>query len=402
MGKSFDAIIIGSGFGGAITGCRLAKKWPGGRVLILERGRRYPMGTFARTPHDIANAFWGLAEEKTPRPKVFRKARGGDGHGIFDVRNYKHMDVLIGAGLGGGSLIYANVFMIPPEEVFDERWPRSCKRSMLAHYYAIAKEVLGSRPIPTNTGDPRREIIRTKLFEEVAKQNGRVSQLTDINVFFGNDFAHPTPMGQQEKNRYGATQTSCVYCAECDLGCNYHAKNTLDWRRKWTSGKSIGSIGWVFHDLLIGDPSYRTCVLLCMGIDKSNGVMALDQNQQLMIDWPYCKSISLYRAILEEGKRFAGALGASDFCALPNWDWPIRNNITVHVLGVCVLADDDKHGVTSADRKTFGQVFGYEGLFVADGAIIPTAVGANPTATISALSEMVAEGITGMPPDANL
>jgi len=76
--------------------------------------------------------------------------------------------------------------------------------------------------------------------------------------------------------------------------------------------------------------------------------------------------------------------------------------VTVHALGGCVLADDSSHGVTSADRKTFGEVFGYRNLYVADGAIVPTAVGANPTATISALSEMVAEGITGVPPNAYL
>jgi cholesterol oxidase len=67
-----------------------------------------------------------------------------------------------------------------------------------------------------------------------------------------------------------------------------------------------------------------------------------------------------------------------------------------------VLADTPDKGVTSADRKTFGQVFGYTNLYVADGSIVPTAVGANPIATISALSEMVAEGITGIKPDAAL
>ena len=64
--------------------------------------------------------------------------------------------------------------------------------------------------------------------------------------------------------------------------------------------------------------------------------------------------------------------------------------------------DSDKEGVTSADRKSFGEVFGYLNLYVADGAIVPTAVGANPTATISALSEIVAEGVTGLTPSADL
>jgi cholesterol oxidase len=87
---------------------------------------------------------------------------------------------------------------------------------------------------------------------------------------------------------------------------------------------------------------------------------------------------------------------------LPTWYHPFRKNITVHSLGGCVLADDPAAGVTSAAIPTFGQVFGYPGLYVADGALLPSAVGANPTATISAVSERVAEGITGIAPDANL
>ena len=87
---------------------------------------------------------------------------------------------------------------------------------------------------------------------------------------------------------------------------------------------------------------------------------------------------------------------------MPTWWWPFRKNVSVHPLGGCVLSDDAASGVTSAEKATFGGVHGYRNLFVADGGLIPTAVGANPTATIAALSEMVAEGITGLPPDANL
>jgi cholesterol oxidase len=139
-----------------------------------------------------------------------------------------------------------------------------------------------------------------------------------------------------------------------------------------------------------------------MGLDSSNGVVALDKNHELTLDWPLEENMPLYQAILNAGKKFARDLGTDFFTALPNWDWPIRNNTTVHALGGCVLADDPSHGVTSANRETFGRVFGYQNLFVADGSIVPTAVGANPTATISALSEMVAEGITGIVPDAAL
>ena len=89
---------------------------------------------------------------------------GQDLHGMFDVRNYEHMDVVICAGLGGGSLIYANGFLIRPVEIFDECWPKSAKKQNLTPYYQIAKEVLGARPIPRN-GDPRRDIVKTRFFE---------------------------------------------------------------------------------------------------------------------------------------------------------------------------------------------------------------------------------------------
>ena len=579
MNEACEAVIIGSGFGGAITACRLSRKWPNQKVVVLERGKRYPLGSFPRTPHDMARNFWSLSQETTHRPNHVSKLvkeTGRDHLGMIDVRNYKHMDVVLGAGLGGGSLIYANVFLIPPDEVFDGRWPDTCKKARLMPYYQVAKEVLGSRPIPRNS-DPRRDIIRTTLFEKVATETGRDSKLLDINVFFGNDFQNPLPIGHQQENRYGALQTSCVYCAECIIGCNYHAKNTLDlnylhvaekyhggdirtehlavkiapvnekaeddvkadgshgyrvyyrnlggsgrtesiltkrvvlsagtlgstelllrsklkdktlprisgrlgysfsgngdfleyvmgcaepanpnygptitqridhnlfqnfdrdhafviedaaypsllawfvegvkpgllrlpalWRflrhlyARVTTGKSLGTIGYAFADILSGDLSYKTAVLLCMGLDKSDGIMSLDREGSITVDWPYRHSLPLYEAILAAGEQFRSTVKGELFSPLATWDWPFRNNITVHPLGGCVLADDPSKGVTSADLRTFGQVFGYQGLYVADGSIVPTAVGANPTATISALSEMVAEGITGILPDANL
>jgi cholesterol oxidase len=571
---TYEAIVIGSGFGGAINACRLAKKWPG-QVLVVERGKRYPMGSFPRTPHDLARNFWNLPYETHPRPR--RIPGDAEEHGMFDIRNYPRIDVVLSAGLGGGSLIYANVFLEPPDQVFDERWPMGCKKEDLLPYYAVAKEVLGARPIPAAV-DPRRRIIRTELFEKVARSMGRTSELVDLNVFFGNDPDAPLPIGHQTSNRYGALQTSCVYSGECDIGCNTHSKNTLDlnylhvaesrydarvltehlvekivpldadgresaeatgadgyrvfyrdltkqghpvtaettkrvivsagalgstefllrcrdvhgtlprlgpklgtsfsgngdflsfviegkepanpnygpvitqridfnlfsefdkdrafvmedasypallawfvegaeprfmhlpamWKavvavvRRWVTGRELGSVGYAIGDLLSGDMSYHTSVLLCMGVDKSNGVMSLDHSGCVKIDWPLTDSIRLYEAILDAGRRFSKVVKARRFLALPTWYRPIRKNVTVHPLGGCVLADDPAGGVVSSDRETFGQVFGYEGLYVADGAIVPTAVGANPSATIAALSEIVAEGITGLPPDAAL
>ena len=573
MAERYEAIVIGTGFGGAVNAARLSKRWPG-RVLVFERGKRYPMGSFPRSPHDTARNFWNVPVEGRRRPKSMPGDK--EEYGMWDIRNYRHMDVVLCAGLGGGSLIYANVFLEPPDHVFDERWPESCKKPQLGPYYAVAKRVLGSRPIPQN-GDQRRKIIRTELFQKVAKELGRESKLVDINVFFGNDFSNPLEIGAQDRNRHGALQTSCVYCGECDVGCNTHSKNTLDlnylfvaehrhgadvrtehlvdrivplnadgnedpeaggthgfrvfyrdlaasaseelsvdanrvvvsagslgsselllrckeifgslprlsnklghqfsgngdflsfvmggdsdanptygpvitqrtdfnlfnnwdpnrafiledagypafaawytegikpgylrlgafWQtavavaRRLVTGRKSGSIGYALGDLLKGDLSSTTSVLLCMGIDKSNGTMSLDGNGRLDLDWPYRDSLALYEAILDAGKQFKGAVHGKAFIPIPNWLWPFRKNVSVHSLGGSVLGDSAATGVTSADRANFGECFGYKNLHVADGSIVPTAVGANPTATIAALSEMVAESITGITPDAS-
>lgn len=573
MAEQYEAVVVGTGFGGAINACRLSKRWPG-QVLILERGKRYPMGSFPRSPHDVARNFWTVESEERDQQRM---TGSEDTHGMFDVRSFDHLDVVICAGLGGGSLIYANVFLEPPDEVFDDRWPATCNKTALAPYYRVAKEVLGARPIPRND-DPRRRIVRTERFQKVARKLGRPSELTDINVFFGNDFDDPLPIGHQDRNRYGALQTSCVYCGECDLGCNTHSKNTLDlnylfvaenryggeirtehlvekiaaldergkedadadgshgyrvyfrelgavgdslasvltrrvvlsagslgstelllrckehfgtlprvserlgkqfspngdflglvlggaepsvpnygpvitqrtdfnllddferehafvledaaypafvawfaeglkpgflrlgalWRTlksmagRLLSGASLGSMGYAFSGVMSGDLSQNTSVLLCMGIDKANGDMHLDANGRIRIRWPYRDSLPLYKAIVAAGDEFCRAAGAKKYIPLPTWYPPARRNVGVHALGGCVLGEGPETGVVSADRATFGQVFGYRGLYVADGGIIPTSVGANPVATISALSEMVAEGITGTVPDADL
>ena len=109
----------------------------------------------------------------------------------------------------------------------------------------------------------------------------------------------------------------------------------------WTqlkSGKSPGVVGHAFSGLLSRDLSYQASVLLCMGVDKADGVMTLDKNHYLALDWPYRNSMSLYRAILQAGREFRKVVGGDTFFPLPTWTWPFRNNVTVHPLGDCVLA----------------------------------------------------------------
>ena len=96
----FDAIVVGSGFGGSVMAYRLAEA--GRRVCVLERGRAYPPGSFTRSPYRARESFWDPKRGLT---------------GMYHYWSFKGIDALVSAGLGGGSLIYANVFLRK-----DERW----------------------------------------------------------------------------------------------------------------------------------------------------------------------------------------------------------------------------------------------------------------------------------------
>lgn len=110
-GYDFDCIVIGSGFGGAVMACRLAES--GRRVLVLERGERYPPGSFPRTPLATSTNVWD------PKQRLY---------GLYDMWSFRKFDAIVSAGLGGGSLIYANVMLRKPEAWFAEK-PTDLRRS---------------------------------------------------------------------------------------------------------------------------------------------------------------------------------------------------------------------------------------------------------------------------------
>jgi len=120
-----------------------------GKVVVLERGKRYGLGEFPRAPADLARNFWAL-QDRTPRPRHLHKAaRKQELHGMYDVRNYNHMDVVVCAGVGGGSLIYANVTIQPPKSVL-QSWPITWDTPATAaepkdhlQWYDLARHAIG-------------------------------------------------------------------------------------------------------------------------------------------------------------------------------------------------------------------------------------------------------------------
>jgi cholesterol oxidase len=210
----FDAIVIGSGFGGAITACRLAEK--GQKVLILERGREWDKASYPRAIED--DWIWSHSH-----PEKY--------HGWLDLRVFKGMSVALGAGVGGGSLIYANISRVPPPTIFANGWPAEIKFSELAPYYATVGKMLNVQKVPANQWNPR-----MKLMQEAATKLNDLNRFEtlDLAVTFDKDLQYDFDQepdiskSTMVPNEFGVLQGKCVHLGECDIGCRVYAKNTLD------------------------------------------------------------------------------------------------------------------------------------------------------------------------------
>ncbi|WP_350348697.1 GMC oxidoreductase [Agromyces sp. G08B096] len=508
-GEPVDAIVVGSGFGGAVAAARLAQA--GLEVLVLERGRRFRPDDFPREPRLDAGWLWNLE------------------HGLYDVRWLDRMVSVQAAGWGGGSLVYANVFARAAQAVFDdERWPRTLRRDALDPYYDLAAHMLEVAPVAADPdrGDlPARAHGIERLAERIGRPEGTIRP--NLAVRFSAEPDVPVP------NRHGVAQLGCAFCGECVIGCRRGAKRSLDltylavaeqhgaaavtgaeveriepdaggyrvtWRelgsgttrsrRARTVVLAAGAVGTT--ELLLrqrdvlgtlpalsdrlgehfsgnGDaltflrrtspgleagrgptittstvldveergepvwfqvqdgaipaplsallaeiardavpwrrrtgparrPSARrgdrapraaatarprrdTLALLLMGRDAATGRIGLDRRHRATVSWDARAHRRLTRAQARVGGFVARHLGGRPM-AVPTWSL-LRTPITVHPLGGAPIGADADDGVIDE----FGRVHGYPGLLVVDGAAVPTATGANPSATILALAE---------------
>ncbi|WP_417883633.1 GMC oxidoreductase [Vibrio rumoiensis] len=205
----FDQVIIGSGFGGSVSALRLTEK--GHRVLILEMGKRRNDKDFAKTNLDKKNYMW--------MPQI-----GWKGVTKFSYTN--KAAIIHGIGVGGGSQVYANVHLIPEDEVFSSpAWSktRSDWKDTLAPYYSLAQRMLGTTHNEyTNIADD--------TLKEVAEEMGYGDSFktVDTGVFFPQSDGK---FGQSFKDPYfngdGPERSTCKFCGSCIIGCRYNAKNTL-------------------------------------------------------------------------------------------------------------------------------------------------------------------------------
>ena len=511
MERAYDAIVVGSGFGGGIAACRLAEQ--GMRVCVLERGRRFGPGDY---PDRLAQF-----------PHALFHPRHNPG-GMFDVRIMKDVAVVTGAGVGGGSLVYANVQLRAPDAIFDDpAWPAAIDAAELDRFYTRTEAALDPRTTPRTPLLPK-----VAAFEAMASAAGREALALPIAVHFGEERHHPFS---------GVFQQGCDNLGRCDVGCPRMSKNTIDitylaraetlgaeiyplhevhdihpparagddWRvgfadlqyktkgdvaapllvlaagtlgstrlllrnrrrlsklspalgsRYSGNGDALalamdptaegvknartefgpvmtsridelderglmiadGGLPRSFDDVLevlrgvrvltglgrirvaaknaatklgLSDralapadmrvrrrpPIGDSLIFLCIGRDAADGQARLTPVfRRLDIRFDRARSEALFHRMRETVSELCAAAGATAFFALDAG--PLGKYVTVHPLGGCPMSDDPAAGVVDDG----GKVFGYEGLYVLDGSIVPTAIGVNPSKTIAALAE---------------
>ncbi len=201
----FDYLVIGSGFGGSVSALRLAEK--GYLVGVIERGKRWRSEDFPKSNWNLRKYLWA------PLARCF---------GIQAITMLRDVMILHGCGVGGGSLVYANTLLVPPDEVFADRaWSELGNwKQLLAPHYQTARRMLGVTTAP-HFGETAR------LLHEIADEMGRGESFraTEVGVFFGEQGKTvPDPYFEGR----GPERAGCTLCGGCMVGCRHNAKNTLD------------------------------------------------------------------------------------------------------------------------------------------------------------------------------
>jgi len=204
--ETYDYVVIGSGFGGSVSALRLSEK--GYKVLVIEKGKWFDKKEdFPKTNWNLRKWMW--------YPKLGLK-------GMFQLHFFRHVAVLNGVAVGGGSIVYANTLPIPKKSFFESGEWKGLRdwENELAPHYETAKKMLGASKHPYFQ---RSDEAMLKLAEELGDKNKY--EAADVAVYFGKP-------GETVDDPYfdgkGPNRTGCIECGACMLGCPNNAKNTLD------------------------------------------------------------------------------------------------------------------------------------------------------------------------------
>ncbi|HEU4990342.1 MAG TPA: GMC family oxidoreductase, partial [Gemmatimonadaceae bacterium] len=205
--RVYDFVIVGSGFGGSVTAMRLAEQ--GRSVLVLERGKRFRDEDFAKSTWRARRYLWA------PALRCF---------GILQVSPFRDVWVLHGAGVGGGSLGYANVLMQPTDALFDAPAWRDLAdwKTILTPHFATARRMLGVTPNP-------RLWPADHVLQQIAVElgTGDTFSPTPVGAFFGTPGREGEEVPDPYFNGTGPARRGCIHCGACMVGCRHNAKNTL-------------------------------------------------------------------------------------------------------------------------------------------------------------------------------
>lgn len=342
----YDYIVIGSGFGGSVSAMRLAEK--GYKVAVLEKGKRYRTHDFPPTNWNLRKFLW------MPRLKLY---------GIQMMTLFKHVFVLH----GGGSLVYANQLLVPPDEVFQKKeWGPGDWKTELMPFYERAKQMLGATPSPSVA---KAYEILAEIGREI--RGADTFHVNDVGVFFGEPGKTvPDPYFNGE----GPQRTGCKFCGACMIGCPVGAKNTLD-----------------KNYLYLAENKFGVTILLVMQTEDSylrleyaRRWWRFGRRTMNTILAPGSKKVPSYIPVANEiARRMGKKINGQPMSAITEALFDISS--TAHILGGCVMGATRQDGVV--DFK--GKIFGYPNLYVADGSNVPVNLGVNPSLTITAIAEYI-------------
>ncbi len=218
--EHFDAVVVGSGFGGSVTALRLGEA--GMRVCLLERGKAYPPGSFPRSPWGTSHNLWDPSEGL---------------HGLLNVWEFSGLGGIVASGLGGGSLLYSNVLLRKDPSTFVredldhggwEYWPVTYDD--LEPHYERHEAMLAGAPYPMDHA-PYDATPKTVALREAADALELEWFLPKIAITFSPDGGPPRTGRQidgEHENLHGVPRQTCHMCGECNFGCNFGSKYTLD------------------------------------------------------------------------------------------------------------------------------------------------------------------------------